>query len=351
MNCSARLLCVSLAACLWIGCGETLPPFSSADAAHLADASVPSDADLDASAEDAGADAGAEDAALDDAGSEDAGIEDAGTDAGVDAPDLAQGEWVLEQLSQTPGTISHDGPIAFTDDGTGWAAWSEPDSENLMDQDIWVARQSAGAWQAEARTRETGVQMAFPTLAARGSTVHVAFSGAPAGRNAVFYSRNDGSGWSVNADLTSDFEAGAPCSNVQPSLALAADGAIAIAYVSRPAATDKREVRVLRLDATGTPLGAPETVIPAPAEGHCYVPSAAFDRAGKLHVVADCGPIFAEDIYYASDASGAWRFEAWSTPDRDDADPKIAAGPDGTVSVVWLASPPCETTAGTCARV
>jgi hypothetical protein len=81
------------------------------------------------------------------------------------------------------------------------------------------------------------------------------------------------------------------------------------------------------------------------------VPSAAFDRAGKLHVVADCGPIFAEDIYYASDASGAWRFEAWSTPDRDDADPKIAAGPDGTVSVVWLASPPCETTAGTCGEI
>ncbi|MGI5865259.1 MAG: hypothetical protein ACOX6T_24835 [Myxococcales bacterium] len=361
MHCPARFLFASLAACLWIGCGEGDPVAPGADAAQSADAAAPSDAGLDAgrldaSAEDAGADAGGEDAAIDDAGLEDAGfedagVEDAGADAGIDFPDLAQGEWVLEQLSETPGTISHDGLIAFTEDGTGWAAWAEPDSEDLMDQDIWVARQAAATWQAEPRTKETGVQMAFPTLAARGSIVHLAFSGAPAGNNAIFYSRNDGSGWSSNVDLTSSFESGEPRSNVQPSLAVAADGSVAIAYASRPAATNKREVRVLRLDATGAPLGEPETIIPAPAEGHCYVSAATFDSAGKLHVVADCGLIFAEVIYYATDASGTWQLETWSTPDRDDTNPKIAAGPDGSVSVVWLGSPPCATASGTCGEI
>jgi hypothetical protein len=69
-------------------------------------------------------------------------------------------------------------------------------------------------------------------------------------------------------------------------------------------------------------------------------PHIAFDGAGHLHVVADCGPLFNASVHYATNASGSWVDQVLSGgPGLDETSPQIAVGPDGTtLHVVWQGS-------------
>jgi hypothetical protein len=255
--------------------------------------------------------------------------------------DLAGGSWTLEDASNTPGTISHDGALAITPSGVLAVAFSEPDSVNSSDQDIYTTRKTGSAFAAAtALTSDNAVQNAYPSIVADGETLHLVWGGYPGGDNDVFYSSYTGS-WSARVDLTSPSEGNPAREDFAPDLAIGPNGELAVAYLSSPDTQSPPEVRVLGI-ANGAPSGSPETVIPAGTDG-CENAHVAFDGAGHLHVVADCGPLFAASVYYATNASGSWTSSVLAgSANADDASPDIAVGPDGTtVHVVWQGNQSC----------
>jgi hypothetical protein len=278
----------------------------------------------------------------------------AGGAGGAATPNLDEGTWSLEDVSNTAGTISHDGSLAFTDDGAAWVAFSEPDPIATSDQDIWFTTNAGGGWTPSAAlTEDTDVQNAFPSLVARGGELHLAFSGYAEGLNDIYYMRH-GDSWTARQNLTMAFEPdGAGRIDYAPSLAVGPQGEIAIAYLSAPADPDGTktgplEVRVVRVEG-GVAAGAPTTVLAAGQED-CNAPSAAFDTKGKLHVVADCGPLFQEDVHHVTDATGPFTDDVLpENAGRADTSPSVAAAPDGSVHVVWVGEASCAT--GTCGEV
>jgi hypothetical protein len=263
--------------------------------------------------------------------------------------DLADGSWLLTDASNTAGTISHDGALAITAAGVVWIAFAEPDSVDTSDQDILATSRSGATFAAaEPLTTDTAIQNAFPSLVADGETLHLVWSGYPEGDNDLYYATHDGS-WSARTNLIQPFETSETRDDWSPSLALGPNGELAVAYLSAPTTEEPPEVRVLRIEG-GVATGAPVTVIPV-ADGGCVGPRIAFDAAAKLHVVADCGPLFNASIYYATDASGSWQNEALAGGNGEDhTSPDLALDPDGeTLHIVWQQWLSC--TNGTCAEL
>ena len=262
-------------------------------------------------------------------------------DLSVEPFSLTENTWQIDDASNTPGTISHDGALAITPSGLIAVAFAEPDSVNTSDQDIFTTQTLGTTFPAAtALTHDTAVQNAYPSMVADGETLHLVWNGYPGGDNDLFYSSYTGS-WSARVDLTSPSEGNPAREDFAPDLALGPNGELAVAYLSSPNDQSPPEVRVLGI-ANGAPAGSPETVIPAGTDG-CENPHLAFDGAGHLHVVADCGPLFSASVTYATNASGSWTSSVLAGgPNQDDTSPDIAVGPDGTtVHVVWQGNQSC----------
>jgi hypothetical protein len=281
-----------------------------------------------------------------------------------DAParfDLGAGMWHVEQVSRTAMTISHTASLTILDDGTPVAAWAEPDVQEVLDEDIVTSTRTDTMWaDASPRTNDSGIQNAYPRLVHSGNVAHLVWGGYPGGDNDLFYARYENGTWTARADLTTSFET-TPANRRDdriPAIAIGPQGELAIAYASSPADGNGNpsgpfEIRVLRLDAQGKTSAAPSTVIPAPGADTCGEATIAFDHAGKLHVVADCGPVFNEDLYYATDASGAWTHVVIpGGAGRDDYGARLSLDPDGaTLHLASLAFTACSGGSGTCADV
>lgn len=282
-----------------------------------------------------------------------------GSDGGG-LPDSAPvGAWVIERVTDTEGTLTHDSVIAFTSDQTSWIAIAEPDSTALSDQDILVSKRelTASAWTTEARTQDVAVQNAFPSIAAKGPDLAIAYNGYPEGVNHIYLQRFAGGAWGAAANLTSGFDAGAPKrQNYRASLAALSTGDWAIAYISQPrdagnGALGPAEVRVLVANAAGVPSSPPVTAV-TPAEGDCWSVSMVRDSADKLHLVADCGKIGGEDLHYATNASGAFTDKTLPGVARSDDNPRIALDPDGsTLHLTWVVQKPCAVKNGSCGDI
>ncbi len=294
-----------------------------------------------------------------DAGPVDAAFGDANTQPGFD---LANGTWQTLQVSHTPGTISHDCQLAFLADGTLTAAWSEPDSVKLSIQNIWTARLlngGAGWSNEEARTHDTATQNAYPTLASVDARLHLVWNAYPNTFNDLFHLSYENGAWSSPAlDVTAPSKPAGHQTDYQPRIAKGPNGELAVAYMSQPAddgggPLGVSEVRVIRLNADGTPTGAPVVAVPAPASGGaCYNPTVIFDAAGHLHVAADCGQLNDEDIYYATDASGSFTVTQIPGVGRDDDQPSLAKDVDGkTLYLTWAGYLPCATKSGKCGEI
>lgn len=260
--------------------------------------------------------------------------------------DYDAGTWQSEVIVDTPGTISHDIAGVFTNDGKFWGTWMEPDVDATSGEDIWeVSKAPGGGWTLTRLTNDSSNQAAYNQMATDGTTVHLVYNSAPTADNDVFYSKNAGSGWSTRLDVTSPPEAGTPRHDYQTDIALAPNGDALIAYVSASVAGNgginpDGEIRVARIGANGTPIGTPSLAIPKPTTGYCFDPSIVVDDGGTAHVVADCGPVGNEEIYYSNDASGSF---ATATPlpggaSRDDYGAHLVLDPDGaTLHAVWNA--------------
>ncbi|MBN2361802.1 MAG: hypothetical protein JXR83_20285 [Deltaproteobacteria bacterium] len=268
-------------------------------------------------------------------------------DAG-DLPNLALGTWQIENVSNTTGTISHDGALAFTGDGTLWVAWSEPLATESGDQDIWTGARGGSGWTNAPLTNDVGVQNAFPRLAASGDAVFLVFNGYPGGDNDVFAASAEvGEVISGHFDLTSPSEASGTRRDYHPELAISPTGEFAVTYLSAPVNSSGEEigpadVRVLRFDEPTAPE-EPLTAIATPANEYCDDLGLAFDGQGHLHLVASCGPLLQGTVRYVTDRSGSWvatPIPAGSTTTGYSC--QIASDPDGaTLHVVWIGEWTC----------
>lgn len=284
------------------------------------------------------------------------GSGDGGGPGSADAAPPAQcagmnGGWVSDNASNTPDTISHDGELAITAGGTLMIAFAEPDSEQISDEDIWTTSNTGTGWSpSTALTSDSAVQNAYPSMMVDGETLHLVWNGYPGGINDVYYSSYGGS-WSARKNLTKPYESDQNRHAYAPSLAMGPDGQMAIAYLSAPA-TDNggigiTEVRV-GLIQDGALTAAPVTVIPSTGAG-CFDPTAVYGPDGTLHVAADCGQIFDEDIYYTRNSGGSWAAAAAlpGNDGHDDASAHLLVAPDGSIHIVWTAREACnDTTCG-----
>lgn len=295
----------------------------------------------------AGPDAGP---SLDGAGGDAGGCEVVPSDITCDGMD---GSWVFENVSHTADTISNEGDLAIADSGAMLIAFAEPLPDPVFDQDIFTAsRDRACGWSAAAPlTTDSEVQNAYPSLVVAGDTFHLVWSGYPEGLNDVYYAtRPAGGAWTARVNLTAEYESAVMRHAYSPSISIGPDGTIAIAYLSAPAADGggfdgPSEVRVATIEG-GALAGPPVTVIAAADDG-CFDPRAIHDGDGNLHVLAECGPLFDQDIVWATDAGpGPWRSEPLpGTAGHDDLSITVALA-GGTVHAAWAADLPCGD--GTC---
>ena len=293
----------------------------------------------------------------DDGGGADAGAgtdADPAGDAGDDGCDVVPsditceglGTFAFENVSRTADTISHDGDLAMSATGAAVIAFAEPLADPLSDQDIFTARRGECGWQDSAPlTSDSEVQNARPSLVVEGETFHMVWNGYPEGLNDIYYAADSGTGWSERVNLTAEHESAMMRHAYAPSISVGPGGAIAIAYLSAPADAEggfdgPGEVRVARLEAD-TLAGPPVSVIPAAADG-CFNPRAAHDGDGNLHVLAECGPLFDQDIIWATDSGpGPWRSEPMpGTAGHSDLSVTVAVT-GGVVHAAWAAELPC----------
>jgi hypothetical protein len=255
-------------------------------------------------------------------------------------PDLSKAVWDLENASNTPATISHDGVLVIAN-GRRWLAWSEPDDENLSDQAIWAnERDDRGSWSGGQLTDFAGEQVVYPDIAAFGDTVYVAFSREVDGFDDIYVARHQGDTWLQPADITAGTKRPMTFNDYEPSLAVARDGQLAVAYLSYLTGDfSNAEVRVVRFDDDGV-AQAPELNI---APGACETPDALFDDAGNLWVVADCDDGTTDSVFLATDRSGSWQAQVIDGPGGDFiANPHLALDPNGSdVHVAWAGDVEC----------
>ncbi len=266
-------------------------------------------------------------------------------------PDALRTGWRTLPVSETPGTIGHHGRIAFLSSGQAIAAWSEPDQKDYAIQNIWTASLDGGAWtKGPHLTTNTTTQHAFPSVVSVGDRLHVVWNGAPSGDNDLLHSSFADGAWSEGTDLTSAFETSGDTTDYLPAIAASASGALAVAYNAKSLDDEQAptEIRLLRLGADGQPLGAPSVAI-APSFGDCYGPTAAFDGDDHLHVVAECGPIGEEHLYWGTDASGSWSVRMIDPKGLTDVQAQLARGPGRTLELVWTAMSRCS--AGACGDI
>lgn len=323
------------------GCPDPTPV---ADGGSAGDAASGADA--------AGHDAAGHDGAGHDAGGQDAYRRDAG-----ELPNLEQGTWQIENVSNTTGTISHDGALAFTDDGTLWVAWSEPLAGDNSDQDIWTGSRGSSGWTATPFTSDVDVQNSFARLVASGDMVYLVYNGYPGGDNDIFgAAAQPGQPFSGRFDLTSPAEASGTRSDYRAELAIRGDGGeFAVAYLSAPLdgngdETGPSDVRVLRFAEPSSP-GTPETAIATAADEFCDDVGIAYDGRGDLHVVASCGPLLQGAFRHATDRSGSWVNHTILLGDTStEYSFRIALDPDGsTLHVVFVGDADCGT--ATCSDI
>ncbi|MBA2664485.1 MAG: hypothetical protein H0U74_19515 [Bradymonadaceae bacterium] len=262
--------------------------------------------------------------------------------------DLSEGTWHRENVSQSENTFSGSQQLAFLSDGTAWVAWSRrnPDSQAPSDDDIWVAKRTGTSWAIEPHTVAAAAQMTYPSLSVVDDVVHLALSGYPFGNQTVYYSKNEGAGFSANVDLTTVLAQGVPRRDFHPVINAAPSGGFAVAYQSQSlTGADVRgpsQIHVLRFTDASAPQG-PELAIDWASPG-CLNHDAVFDANGHLHIVASCGNALAPTLVYATDASGSWQ-QSQPAPGtgRYAAAPSLALDPDGTtLHVAWAGSPLCS---------
>lgn len=264
-------------------------------------------------------------------------------------PDIDFGTWIIDNVSATPNSMGFHGAHAIGSSGDGWVVWAESDSEQVLDMDIRAARKDGLEWTSIELTDVPGVQNTFPSLAAAGDTLVLAYNGRePDTDNDIFVATASGDQWSGAVDVTSELETGDLRRDFFPVVVASAD-ARAVAYLSTPidserAALGPSDIRVLEL----SPGALPQTALSGDAGRPCGAFDASVDSGGAYHIVASCGSVGATQLWYATNETGQWQDELLF----DGAQalrPSLTTDVEGDLHLVWRSDVSCPT--GSCGEI
>ena len=168
----------------------------------------------------------------------------------------------------------------------------------------------------------------YPSLAADGQNIWMAWQGYKNSSEQVFLRRYTGGRWDQRLTVTEK-----PAEVFTPMVAVAA-GKPTVVWSEREGAAWNLKARTLE----GASFGAVQSV--ARGEGSNVFHRAAADRAGNLHVVYQSWRKGRSDIYLRSQVSGKWQAEINLSDARRDArandwNPAVAVDRKGTVWVAW----------------
>jgi hypothetical protein len=259
----------------------------------------------------------------------------AGDDAAPGSLDLSRAEWEVSPTAAVSPGYAGGATQAFTSAGLT-VAWHEL---TAGDRQVFAASEDAD-FTAELVAPEPDIGYFGTRLAAGGDVLHLVYNAIGAsGESEIFYSRNDGGGWSEPVDLTGPLEP-VPRRDVLPQI-LIIEGEIVVLYLSAP--NDDRfspGIHLIRFADGATPGGV-EVVIDN-AEVDCGILDAVAGPGGSIHLVAECA--FGEgeeEIVYLTNRSGSFVRQSAAiggVPRR----PAIALGPESSVHLVWSAEGDCD---------
>jgi len=201
--------------------------------------------------------------------------------------------------------------IALGPAGAPAVAYIDGISGNLM-----LARRSGSAWSSEVVDDRgfSGYDCSLEIDAA--GAMHVAYSDLEAGT--VRYATDAGGAWTIETIASGDF----------PSLALGPEGEVVVSLLSHLSSSTvqlaTRDAGEWRFD-----------TVPGPVQP--LFTSLGLDADGAAHLVyGDLGRLGESELWYATNASGAWTTELVDDDGDTGLEPELAVDPWGAVHVAYI---------------
>jgi hypothetical protein len=260
-----------------------------------------------------------------------------------DPPDLGQGMWVFENVSETPVMGFHP-RRAWATDGREIVAWAEGELDDNSTLNIIAATRDGDTWDAVPLTDYTGVQNTFPSMVSEPVPMLAWTGRAMVGDDDdVFVATAGPDGWSAARNVSNALEPAIEArADLRPSLAANNDGGLAIAYISS-------EISNMGLDATPEVFVSEFTVDEDPTKRvavvdatttSCSDLTGAAAPSGVFHFVLLCVQGGQSTLIQATNRSGEWTADELSGLGTAILSPSAAPARDG-VHVVWVQRQPC----------
>jgi hypothetical protein len=242
------------------------------------------------------------------------------------------GVWDPEVRLTNDPFFSHDPCIARGPDGSLHVAWVDDRDNN---REIYYKRwDPIGGWSAGERVTYYDEVDCWPSIAAGNGQVYLAWERRLGGSYrvaAVQFSTRSGAGWSAPVDV----DASAARDSYRPSLAVAPDGVVHLAYERQTSDIPDEHEQIVHRSWNGTTWSV-ATGLSSDAS-FSRSPAVAVGDDSKVHVVWQDGENVSGDIFYTCFDGALWQpVEQIVTGSTEASTPSVSAAQSGKVHVVWV---------------
>jgi len=236
-------------------------------------------------------------------------------------------EWEEETRLTYDGAFSDAPAVAVDEDGRLHVAWVDTRDGN---QEIYYKSMGPEGWSEDERVTNYYMDDCAPVIAAGGGEVYVAWERQAAGNTSfvVYFSFLDDTGWSSptapdNSALKESY---------RPSLAWGTDGLLHLVYERESASLETERIRYRSWNG----ISWSSAVVLSSDVSFSRNPVVAAGPGGTVHVVWQDGENLGGDIFYARYDGSAWQAaEELITGLEEAASPSVAVSGSGVVCVAW----------------
>ena len=253
-------------------------------------------------------------------------------------PDLSDGTWEFENVSDTPAMSLHAQRVVL-EDGREFVGWGETDLAQISIVNIFAAA-GPDAWASSVLT-SFDVQNTFPAMAG-GTTALLTWTGRQGSDddNDIYFAVSENDGFGPARNLSDGFEGATPTSETRSSILLRSDGVVVAAYLSQEPGMvpPPPEVYVSEFMVDNTPSDRTAVVNPTTTFCNDTVGAAAPSNVG--HFLLSCTIDGSSSLVHATDRSGEWDSEELAGVGGGVLTTDLVSGPDG-VHAVWVQDVAC----------